>query len=86
MITVVTGLNASLEAAWAFKSIFAATSGVDYIVLTSRDFGWERRVTTACTTAMTLIGDSMLVSITSRAIYWPDRVLTAVGLSLLHHM
>ncbi|KAJ2912928.1 hypothetical protein MD484_g7480, partial [Candolleomyces efflorescens] len=61
MITIVTGLNASLEAAWAFKSIFAATSGVDYIVLTSRDFGWERRVTTACTTAMTLIGDSMLV-------------------------
>ena len=63
LITGVTGLNASLEAVWVFKSLFEATSGLEYLELMVKYFGsWDRRVTTACTTAMTLIGDSMLVS------------------------
>jgi hypothetical protein len=57
-------LVASLDAAWIFGLLFASTSGYDFSYkFAPSTLTWERYLSNAATTAIILIGDVLLVSL-----------------------
>ncbi|KAJ2923937.1 hypothetical protein H1R20_g13146, partial [Candolleomyces eurysporus] len=72
IITGLAVLNASLGAAWLFKSLFEATSPLDYLDRSVNALNsWEQYASSASIAAMVFIADSMMVY--RCYIIWKDR-------------